>query len=814
MDRNPRPNLWRRGAPFWSAVLLVALAMVIVAVLCAINREERLAAAERDVESLADIFAEHADRALQGIDLTIVAARESVQGLRSDDPRDRALAKTNLQRLALGVPQVRIIVWVDAHGQDVADSSDSMNTLNLADRSYFVHHAGIDDDAPHLSEPVLGKRTNQITMNWSRRINAPDGSFAGVIVAGLEPAYFGRFYNAVRREPGDWIGMYRLDGITLARFPQTDFVGATRSNAVLFTDLIPAAPKGTRRDYSGFTGVPRLFAYRVSEIFPIVTTASRPQTPIEAAWLRATAIAAAATLLIGGLALLCVWQLEQRRRWMDAQAREAEANAASRARFVAVMSHEIRTPLNGILGFADLLLDGDLKPQEKHWAATIRDAGNLLRGIVNDVLDLAKIEAGKLALLDAPFELRPTLESTLALMRPLADAKRLVTRAEIARDLPEWVRGDAARLRQILLNLLSNAIKFTNEGSVELRCRALDGERVRFEIADTGAGLTPAQIASLFKPFVQVDKLPSQRMSGTGLGLAISKDLVESMGGTIGIDSAPGVGSIFWFEIALRAAAAVARDEIAVEPGAKISSLKILVADDVPTNQHLLRALLMRDGHRVQIVADGQAAVNAANEQRFDLILMDVEMPLMDGLQATREIRAHGGPSAETPIVAVTANVLPEQIATCRNAGMSDYLSKPIDRDALSTLLARYARTVTAPETPLASDAPDTLARTLDALRGQIGAAPTRELVALSLAHLEQVSARLDALAHDPVTASAEAHAMTSLAGNLGLTELVDASRDLSEQMRTQHGVPPQAWARFSNAVQTGLQELAASVQI
>lgn len=811
MYSNTRRGRFRRAAPFWSAIVLVALAMSMVVLHCVQDRERRLQTAERDVEALAHIFSEHADRALQGVDLAVVAAQETLRGLDPASAADRAVAKRHLQRIAAGLSQVRLLVWVGPDGQALADSTPIENRIDFADRSFFVHHRDSTEPTPFLGEPVVGKRTGKTTINWSRRLERPDGSFAGLVVAGMEPDYFRNFYEAVRHEAEDWIAMFRLDGITLSRFPNSEEVGSPRSASSLFTTLIPRAARGTVRAHKGLSKGTRILSYRVSEMFPVVITASRPLATVENAWRRDAAEAVGLALLICSLALVCVRQLELRRRAMAAHAREVETNAASRARFVAVMSHEIRTPLNGILGFTELLLDGDLKAQEKRWATTIRDAGHLLRSIVNDVLDLAKIEAGKLTLHDAPFELRPVAASTLTLLRPLADVKKLELRTDFDPSLPDWVRGDEARLRQILINLVGNAIKFTGTGSVTLRARRINGTRIRFEIVDTGAGLTQSQIDALFAPFAQVGEVPSQRLAGTGLGLAISKELVEKMGGTIGIDSEPEEGSTFWFEIALPATAAAPPSVEAAPRPAAATSLRVLVADDVSTNQLLLRVLLERAGHRVELAADGVAAVRLARDRRFDLVLMDVEMPVMDGLQAARAIRDGGGPSSRAPIVAVTANVLPEQVAQCRDAGMNDCIAKPIDRDVLDRLLARLAAEKLPGAKPAAHDDARSVNRTLAELRAAIGVDPTRELVELSLAHLEQLCQRLDALSADPDAASVEAHAVTSIAGNVGLAELAAASRELHEELRQHHAASNVVWGRFNRAVKSGVEELAAS---
>ncbi|MBK1658991.1 PAS-domain containing protein, partial [Paracraurococcus ruber] len=387
-----------------------------------------------------------------------------------------------------------------------------------------------------------------------------------------------------------------------------------------------------------------------------------------------------------------------------AKARDAAAAATeAKSRFLARMSHELRTPLNGVLGLAQVLArDPALSGDQRQRAETLETAGRHLVAVANDVLDLAKVEAGRLELRLAAIGVAGLLRDCISLVRPAAEAKDVALSLQLAPSVPAHAELDQTRLRQMLLNLLSNAVRFAPCGSrVELAAAALgpagaDGTvPVRIEVRDSGPGVPADQRRAIFGDFVQLDRGTS---GGSGLGLAIAAGIAEQMGGRIGCEenpaSATGSGAVFWVELPLRPAlAAVPAAPAAMAAGQP--AMNILVADDVPANLAVARALLESAGHRVTCVADGQQAVqavqDAAADRPFDAVLMDVMMPGTDGLEATRRIRELPGPAARTPILAVTAGAFPEDVAACRAAGMDSHLAKPIEREALIAALARLA---------------------------------------------------------------------------------------------------------------------------
>jgi CheY-like chemotaxis protein/nitrogen-specific signal transduction histidine kinase len=369
----------------------------------------------------------------------------------------------------------------------------------------------------------------------------------------------------------------------------------------------------------------------------------------------------------------------------------AEAATVAKANFLANMSHEIRTPLTAIIGYAGLLTAAEeLNDQAKLYIDRVASAGHTLLGVVNDILDFSKLEAGQLEIVPLPLEPAPFLRDALALLEIQAADKGVGLVLHIDDGMPGAILADGVRLRQIVLNLLGNALKFTDKGAVTLEATWRD-DVLRVSVTDTGRGIPADRRDKLFQRFSQVDETISRSHGGTGLGLAICKDLAELMGGEIGVASVEGAGSTFWFSIDAPTAQLAAVDAPAeIEPDTGAIA-HILVVDDVSVNRDLVRALLSPFGHTFEDADSGPAAVEAAGRTRFDLILMDLQMPGMDGLAATRLIRSQPGPNQGAPIIALSADVMPDRIAACEAAGMDDHLAKPIDPRQLLTKVMIWA---------------------------------------------------------------------------------------------------------------------------
>ena len=391
--------------------------------------------------------------------------------------------------------------------------------------------------------------------------------------------------------------------------------------------------------------------------------------------------------------------VEERTRDLQQEKARAEAASQAKSEFLANMSHEIRTPLNAVLGLTSLVLRSPLASEQKAQLELVRQSGEALLVVINDVLDVAKIEAGELKLELAPFSLRDCVGEALSLVAQKAAAKGLAVHSQFAEGLPAAVESDAGRLRQILVNLLDNAVKFTERGEVRLEVTASpegaeDLMEIAFAVRDTGIGIPATALKRLFQPFVQADSSTSRRYGGTGLGLVISRRLAERLGGRLWVESEPGRGSTFRFTIRCRPALVALAP--APEP-APLGSLaerfpwRILVAEDNPVNQKVAVLLLEHMGYQADVAGDGIEVLQALQRRSYDLILMDVQMPGIDGLETTRRLRAELPAERQPRVIALTASVLAEQRAACFAAGMNDFVGKPLGVAELEAAILRAA---------------------------------------------------------------------------------------------------------------------------
>jgi hypothetical protein len=528
-----------------------------------------------------------------------------------------------------------------------------------------------------------------------------------------------------------------------------------------------------------------------------------------------TAFLAVLTLAFAFIALRHVRELRARRLALEDLAtrlrvaqRDAEAASEAKSAFLANISHEIRTPFHGLMGMLALLRESGLQGRQVEHLRTATESADHLLALLNDVLDMSQLESGRLTLVPAPVDLRALLRDVEALMRPQAHAKHLSLHIDAAPDLPARLQADATRLKQVLFNLLSNAIKYSERGAVVLevhrRADAQGAPALEFAVTDTGIGMDAATMANLFNRFVQGDGSRTRRHTGTGLGLEISRNLARLMGGDIAVRSRPGEGSCFTFTMPLvelgappppvpTAPATSAPAGALGTPGPR-RTLDVLVAEDHPVNRQYLAALLETLGHHAHFTTNGEEAVRAARERRFDIVLMDLHMPVLDGVAATIAIRAlPGGNAATLPIVALTADVLPETRERCLVVGMNDFLTKPVSPQKLAATLRRFfgagAALGVPAEVPVATSSTRAEGAALiddNVIASALQAMPRETLAAMIddfLAQGPETVQRLRTAMRDaqPLELRVHAHAAKGVALNLGLPALATTAEALQE---------------------------------
>jgi hypothetical protein len=665
-------------------------------------RESALRNAEIDVARHTTLLAEQTERSFQSLDLVLsrVGGYLGSKGINDSESFHRIATDHDvhlfLRETITGMEQVDAVTVVDATGRLLNFSRYwPIPVVNVADRDYYKALTADPNLESFIGEPVQNRGDGTWAIYLARRLDDPDGQFLGMVLGTISLRYFENFFAATSLGEGSAVAVARQDGALIARYPPATAhehwtAGPTRH---------ALAAGGIIRDRDEF-GQMAIRSARVLPNYNLWVTASLSEPAVLAGWRHTAALMTIMSAAFGIVVLLAAFVVA---RWWQARERAAvaaQAASAAKSSFLAMMSHEIRTPMNGVLGLASTLLDDDLRPQQRKVVEAIRDSGNDLLRILNDILDFSKLDASKMTFESVPFLPLALADGVVSILGVRARVKGLSLVVRSGSWLPPGLQGDSGRIRQVLINLVSNAIKFTAAGEVTVRvdCISHDDATAEMEwaVSDTGIGIATDRIGNLFGEFVQADNSISRRFGGTGLGLAISKRLVEQMGGSVSVTSSPGKGSTFRIHLTLPIVA-VPVGEIRQMPGHAAAwnamraalgrSPRLLFAEDNTTNQFVARRMLRDLDIHLDMVANGAEAVEAASRIAYDVIFMDMQMPEMDGVTAARIIRSRGGALAAVPIIALTANALPEDKQACLVAGMNQFLTKPVTREGMLNAL-------------------------------------------------------------------------------------------------------------------------------
>jgi signal transduction histidine kinase/CheY-like chemotaxis protein/HPt (histidine-containing phosphotransfer) domain-containing protein len=826
-----------------SIVGLLALIVVIVGLLqvylIANSFTKHVDEAERLAQTLVRVVEDQTNRSLQSVVLVLSATERE---LLPDGRIDSVVARARLR----SVPEIRGLYLIGTDGR-VTDSTISVADIGKDESGRDFIAELRETSAPVVvGKPILQRSPSGAAMPSlaylpiAQRINQGKE----ILVAAVNISFLELQYRSLLGSTEAAVGLATFKGDVIVDSsrvwsPTTRIADADP----IFKRFLPATEVATFRREAMMGRQSEIVSFRVTRAFSVVVNVSVTDRSVFDDWAKGALPSLVVTTAAFVLMLVALWHLKRQFQVIQEQedslvrSRDA-AEAASRAKsqFLAVMSHEIRTPMNAVLGMASALLEERLQPEQRTSVQAIHDAGDSLLVILNDILDYTRLETGQLALEEIPFDPRSIIDRAAAIMGPRAQAKGLALEIIGNEALPAGVRGDAVRLTQVLLNVVGNAVKFTERGKVTVAVTKSEGSdgrvRLAWRVTDTGIGISNENIGALFRQFVQADASIHRRFGGSGLGLAICKKIIDQMQGEIYVTSEPGYGTTVIFTVPLEPA------DVALVPQAqhegererqlqqKIAArgkrVRVLVVDDNATNRVVAGKMLRSFDIDVEFADDGPEGVEKGSQSFYDLILMDMRMPNMDGPAATRLLRAGAGPNAGTCIVAFTANAFPEDMELCRAAGMDDVVPKPVRRrNLVAALLAALQRGPVAPHAPVEAvssppKAPEAVAfdrKVYADLEREIGEDTITEAMALFASEAQGRLQRMRGL--DPARPAdldvigREAHTLKGDAGSFGLLQAAAHALALEKAARGSVGSDyPQMLDELERALARGMAQV------
>jgi len=708
VNDDPTGQEWRlsfRRLAVGAALMLAVVGGFLAYSLWASHQRYQAAAAD-NLQNLTLNLERYLFTRVQAADLVLQSAVQEYRRLSAQPPVRQEQFTEVLISLQQRLPESPALRAADAAGLvQYGAGADPARAINVAQRYFFK--TATASPGLILGLPLKSRITSRWVLPIARQLRNADGGLAGVVYLNMDLDDLAGIMRSLKVGERGVITVFNSQRDVLLRLPETPLLAdeqPARLQSPQTQDAVASGqPAGSFETRSTIDQQLRTVMYRQLGRYPAYVLIGLERHEVMAAWYRECTLAAVFWLLLvaGTTVLLAIQRRAVRQRAatlaeLDAARQHAEAASRSKSLFLANMSHEIRTPLNGVLGFAQIgQRDLSMPAEVRSRFGRILESGRLLQGILDDVLDMSKIEAGKLLLDEAVLPLRPIAQRAVDLVRTAAAEKGVALSLVVDEQVPEQMRVDGLRLGQVLLNLLSNAVKFTDAGQVVMSLE-VDHDELLIEVADSGVGMSAEQIGRLFVSFEQADASTTRRYGGTGLGLAISKRLVELMRGSIRVSSRSGEGSVFCVRLPVADAVSQPGDRAHAVPAsdsprARLAGLHVLVAEDNQVNQIVIQSLLEGEGARTDIVADGHQAIARVGAPgcSYDVVLLDVMMPGIDGYETARRIHAL---HPDLPIIGQTAHALQEERAQCLAAGMVERVTKPIDADELVRVVLRYSR--------------------------------------------------------------------------------------------------------------------------